>query len=636
MKSNARVTTKGRADGCADLFAATDSTGLALPPSARWATTSLLCLAAAWHLGGPQQSLAQYYPDDRVQSQPRDAYYPPREPYYPSPREPYYPPRPSYREPVRDREPAPPRPAYREPVRGSEPEPARPQYPPSDREPAPPTYRDPSRPAYRDAPRPPTPRPTYRETIRDREPARREPVPEPARQAPREYPSGREYEPAVRQQQNSPRAYTPSEGFQPTRSEDTFGRDRDFRGFDQPSFLGDADGYAGTGADQLTKLSDMLSRYENIDRAGGWSAVPSDKTISRGGSYDCGRIHALERRLAAENYLQFPGGTPPPAAKETGQCKFGEDLSAAIKKFQADRGMNADGNVGPATFRELNRPTRDIVSILERNVQRWRELSIGASDDYILVNIPWFELSVYSGGRPQLSMPVIVGLPTWQTPQFSDVVEYIVINPEWGIPESIASKEVWPKARRDKGYFRREGIVQTKDGHLRQKPGPQNPLGRLKFMMPNKNNVYLHDTPGKKAFSQQVRALSHGCIRVSKPVDLAEYLLGREGNWTPQKLQSAIRAGKTVHVNLENKIPVHIVYFTARVNDEGRLELRKDVYGHDTGVQVARDNSGLQLGSDTATADSPADDDRVGGLSDDLTPPAWPWADQKARMQTVR
>ncbi len=339
-------------------------------------------------------------------------------------------------------------------------------------------------------------------------------------------------------------------------------------------------------------LEEALERYRDIERRGGWDKVPTDLVMGSGYSYDCWRIVGLERRLIAEGYLSRahtpppppplpPGAQPPdgePPTRQEARCEYGPALTAAMRDFQADRKVLGVGQLGSRTMVELNRPVQEIVEILEHDVARWRDVSLDPSGTYLLVNIPFFELSLYEGGRESMRMQVIVGQPTWQTPLFSDEIEYIILNPDWGIPDSIAKQEYLPTARRDSGYLRRQGITASPGG-LRQKPGPHNPLGRIKFVMPNRLNVYLHDTPEKRAFSAAVRALSHGCIRLGDPDGLANYLLRDQPQWNPRRLQAAIASGHTQQINLNRHMPVHIVYSTSRVNQEGRVELRPDVYG---------------------------------------------------------
>ncbi|HYB99524.1 MAG TPA: L,D-transpeptidase family protein [Candidatus Limnocylindrales bacterium] len=355
---------------------------------------------------------------------------------------------------------------------------------------------------------------------------------------------------------------------------------------------------ASGAAAQLWLLEQALDRYREIERRGGWKKVPTDLSMGPPYSYDCRRIEMLEDRLLAEGYLRRrstppppppvpmpPAGNPPrpvappPPPEPLGQggpCEYGRTLADAVRAFQKDRKVLGDGQVGALTFAELNRPVGEIVDILEQDVERWRDVSLDPSGTYLLVNIPFFELIAYERGREALRMPVIVGLPTWQTPLFSDELEHIIVNPDWGIPDTIAKSEIWPLQKRDPNYFKREGITGG-EGGLRQKPGPRNPLGRIKFMMPNKYNVYLHDTPHKKAFNAAVRALSHGCIRLSQPIELATYLL-RDSEWSPRRLQAAISSGRTQRINLPQHMPVHIIYSTSRVNEDGRVELRPDVY----------------------------------------------------------
>jgi murein L,D-transpeptidase YcbB/YkuD len=362
-------------------------------------------------------------------------------------------------------------------------------------------------------------------------------------------------------------------------------------------------------SDQPRLLEGVLERYREIERRGGWTKVPTDLVMGPGYSYDCERIGILERRLVAEGYLERvrrplppPVLTPeqakakakadakakaqaklqPVSTRKTlgtwGECDYGSELTAAVKAFQADRKVLGYGQVGKLTFTELNRPVGEIVDILEQDLARWRNRGLEPSGSYLLVNIPFFELVAFEDDEEVMRMPVVVGQKSWQTPQFSDALEYVIVNPDWGIPEKIAKQEYWPSAKRNPKWLAAQGIVND-GGALRQKPGPQNPLGRIKFVMPNENDVYLHDTPAKRAFDAAVRALSHGCVRLSRPMDLANYLLRDEPEWDSRRLQSAVASGQTKRINLRRNMPVHIVYSTSRVNVDGRLELRPDVYG---------------------------------------------------------
>jgi len=346
--------------------------------------------------------------------------------------------------------------------------------------------------------------------------------------------------------------------------------------------------------EQARLLEDALERYREIERRGGWSKFTTEIAIGPPHSYPCPILASLERRLMAEGYLRrstIPRPPPPPPGKpakrsrnepppppQVEYCKYGPALADAVKAFQLDRKILGNGQVGARTRAELNRPVQEIIDILEHDVERWRNVRLDPSGTYLLVNIPFYQLIAYQDGREDLRMDVIVGQPAWQTPQFSDELEYIVVNPDWGIPDTIAKLEYWPSARRDPKYLSRQGITAT-GGSLRQKPGPRNPLGRIKFVMPNTHDVYLHDTPEKRAFTAAVKALSHGCVRLSRPVDLGNYLLRDEPEWDSRRLQTSIASGKTGQINLRRRMPVHIVYSTSRVNDEGRVEIRPDVYG---------------------------------------------------------
>lgn len=347
--------------------------------------------------------------------------------------------------------------------------------------------------------------------------------------------------------------------------------------------------------DQLPRLEAALERYREIERRGGWKPLPETQAMGAPFSYDCKLIAAIEKRLVIEGYLErmTPPPPPPPVPEKPAlaflgqktpppppppRCAYNQALVAAMRNFQADRYILGDGQLGAKTRNELNRPVGQIVDILEQDIARWRGVPLERDGTFLLVNIPFFELSAFDDGTETMRMAVVVGQKGWETPRFSDELEYIIVNPDWGIPEKIAKAEYWPSARRNPKWLTYRGIS-SDGGSLRQKPGPNNPLGRIKFVMPNEHDVYLHDTPEKRAFPAAVRALSHGCVRLSRPVDLADYLLRDQPEWNPKRLQSAIASGKTLHINLRRTMPVHIVYSQTRVNEAGRVELRPDVYG---------------------------------------------------------
>jgi len=386
--------------------------------------------------------------------------------------------------------------------------------------------------------------------------------------------------------------------------------------------------------DQYDKLVEAEQRYRGIADGGGWPVIADGDPMKPGQRYECSRLETLEKRLAAEGYRGSTNSAQPATAapetapvetakpesaesKEgapkagassaaaTAGCEYGPTLVSAVKDFQYDRYLTSDGIVGGQTLRQLAKPVADVAAKIDYALQRWRANAANLSGSYILVNIPAFDLAVYEGRREVLRMPVIVGLPDWQTPEMSDKIETIVINPSWNIPKSIADDEVLPKHRKDKGYFKREGIVADGDGTLSQKPGPRNPLGRLKFMLPNRQDIYLHDTPGKQRFASPARAFSHGCVRVEKPVELAAYLLKDDPQWTKERIQPAIDTGDSKTVKLAQPMPVHLLYIPAVVSEDGRVRVAPDIY----------DKVG-NAGDESASEPAPTEEDEF--------MPAWP------------
>ena len=329
------------------------------------------------------------------------------------------------------------------------------------------------------------------------------------------------------------------------------------------------------------RLHNALAGYREIMARGGWGAVPPGPPLKAG---DRGpRIAALRARLAASGDL--PASAVPPSSDF-----FDGALSAAVSHFQQRHGLEATGKVDPDTLAELNVPVEDRIRQLQVNMERWRWMPASLGDRCVLVNVPRFQLDVVEGPRTVMTMKVIVGKDQSRTPAFSDKMSYIEVNPYWNVPDTIAKAEILPKLDSDPGYLashNMEYVGESGSPRLRQRPGGDNPLGKLKFMFPNDFDIYLHDTPSGHLFAQQERDFSHGCIRIEKPFDLAVYLLKGDQKWTPEAIQAAIDSGENQTISLPRPLPVHILYWTAWVDPDGTVELRKDIYGHDAQLEQA-------------------------------------------------
>lgn len=260
-------------------------------------------------------------------------------------------------------------------------------------------------------------------------------------------------------------------------------------------------------------------------------------------------------------------------------------LVAAVKRFQERHGLLADGVIGKGVIKQLNvRPSQRVRTLLV-NMERLRWVPEQNAPDQLLVNIPDFKLHVYEHDTVAWSMVVVVGATATRTVIFSDTLSRIVFSPTWTVPNSIVRGEILPAMAKDPGYLRKKGMEivggTEKNPVIRQKPGAGNALGRVKFLFPNSYSIYFHDTPSKGFFARESRAFSHGCIRLSEPQRFAEYLLRNDTTWTTEKIKAAMHSGKEQNVNLKEKRPVTIGYFTAWVGSDGRLNFRDDVYGHD-------------------------------------------------------
>lgn len=237
----------------------------------------------------------------------------------------------------------------------------------------------------------------------------------------------------------------------------------------------------------------------------------------------------------------------------------------AVKEYQRRYGLEVDGKIGPQTKRSMKQPISAIIWKVKKNLVL-ESIVHRKPSTYVLINIPEFGMHYYENGWPVLDMKVVVGKPKMRTPVFHRNMQYIVENPRWNVPPSIYAKEY---AHKSENYLRKKGLFYNSDGKLYQKPGSRNPLGRVKFLFPNKFNVYMHDTPSKHLFNRCRRAYSHGCIRLEKPFDLL-YRLGY-----------SYKPGKTKWITLKQTIPVYVEYHTVWVDDNGIVHFRPDIYGYE-------------------------------------------------------
>ena len=284
---------------------------------------------------------------------------------------------------------------------------------------------------------------------------------------------------------------------------------------------------------------------------------------------------------------------------------YDETVVAAIKDFQKSARLRADGIVGKNTLVAMNRGQEDHVPTIIANMERWRWMPRYLGDFYVRVNIPNYNVDIYKDGAVVHTTRIIVGKVTNQTPIFSDEMEHIVVNPVWNVPQSIARNEMLPRLRaggglggytvyaKVRGRFRAVSpgsinwhTVNMSQIQIKQPPGSANALGQVKFLFPNKYSVYLHDTPTKSLFDRDARAFSHGCMRVQDPWDFAAALLADDPEIDANKLRKMV-GGAERWVNLDTKIPVHVTYFTAWVDDDGKLQIRDDIYGHDKRIVQA-------------------------------------------------
>jgi len=320
-------------------------------------------------------------------------------------------------------------------------------------------------------------------------------------------------------------------------------------------------------------LKGQLANYYSIAKSGGWDTLAIRSQLKRG--MKSPEVVALKKRLQVTKEYEGTDTTN----------IFSDSLETAVKSFQQRNGLQPTGVVNDSLINVLNIPVEQRIEQVIVNMNRLLWMPGQMDSSRIEINIPSQMLYAYSDSGKALEMPVIVGKEGSGTVMFSSEINEIVFNPAWNIPESIVRDEIMPKMKSDATYLKKNNIEIVKQNDslpiLRQLPGKNNPLGKVKFLFPNTHDIYLHDTPDKSAFAKQNRTLSHGCIRVADAAGLASWLLRDQSGWTPAKVSSAMNSGKEQTVSLKTKQPVNITYLTAWVDDKGSLNFRPDVYGHD-------------------------------------------------------
>jgi murein L,D-transpeptidase YcbB/YkuD len=333
--------------------------------------------------------------------------------------------------------------------------------------------------------------------------------------------------------------------------------------------------------DDYAGLSKELQKWRVIVAKGGWQPVPAvSGNVKPGGSASPAVLTAIRTRLAAEGITAGTGsGDSASAAPAASGSVYDRSLAGAVAEFQRRHSINVDSALGKETIDAMNVPASYRLGEIAANMERYRWLPRSFGQRYIFVNVPAFRLEAYDSGQKVMEMKVIVGqeYEDKATPVFADSMETVVFRPYWNVPPSIARKEIFPKGSAYMAANNMETYTQGGQTAVRQRPGPKNALGFVKFLFPNDFNIYLHDTPNHELFDKDVRAFSHGCIRVEKPAELAQWVLG----WPADKVDQAMKDGPDDRgVKLPHKVPVYITYFTAYINN-GQLYFGNDLYGRD-------------------------------------------------------
>ncbi len=355
-------------------------------------------------------------------------------------------------------------------------------------------------------------------------------------------------------------------------------------------------------------LRKALVNYREVEKSGGWQKIElaEKKKLQKGDT--AAAVVALRQRLNPGQAVNV---------NDPNLRLYDDNLEAQVKKFQELHGLAPDGIVGGSTLANMNVPVEERIEQIIINMERWRWIPKRMvpkklEQKYVWVNIPEYKMHVYEdhgdGFKQVIDMRVIVGKQLNSTPIFSDKLEYVVMAPYWNVPNSIVAAEIKPQILRGDNYLERNNMeIVTKDKAntpvspgsidwssvteenfkylVRQRPGPKNSLGSIKFLFPNEYAVYLHDTPSSALFNQNERGFSHGCVRIEKPIDFAKYILKDMPEWNEALIRETINAGEETWVTLPQPVQVYLVYFTSWADKDGNVHFREDIYGHDAKLE---------------------------------------------------
>ncbi len=326
--------------------------------------------------------------------------------------------------------------------------------------------------------------------------------------------------------------------------------------------------------DAYKLLKNQLKLYYTLAQKGGWQSIAFTGLKLKPG-VNAPEIALLKKRLQTVGLF----------AESDTTTNYNSNLDTAIKSLQASLGYTPNGYINDSLLKDLNIPVEKRLQQLLVNLNRLHWMPDMVPGKLIVTNIPEYVLHVYNDKKKVFEMDVVVGKDGAGTVIFTGNLTEIVFSPYWNIPPSITKREIVPKMKADKGYMAKQRLEITGYSNglpiVRQLPGLKNSLGRVKFLFHNSYNIYFHDTPQKSLFNKDKRAYSHGCIRIADPVKMAEYLLEDNQKWTPEKITEAMNSGREKYVSLKHGVPVIIAYYTAWVDEIGRLNLRDDIYGHD-------------------------------------------------------